>query len=250
MRYLLVLLASTFGMTAQCVAEDVMSVAKMPTQLKIVTSRHCMHGDFDLVLQDYMHRQSGFKVFVAVQQMESGTERVFPMLESVLADRSGMQGRAIDRGVIDKTRGFLDSGHTMPGLSEVMKSDGSYEVRVCSDSSAQPSCFKGRKVEDIGELLKQYQNPPEGHQSVDHVYFGQIVTRKGASVEFLKDSVNETNQKELAERVGSKGSGIAELTTLRSFPLRVEDGALVIDLPVFSQEKCGSPQAVPQAESY
>lgn len=241
MKYLLLFLCSTCLTLRLGYTQELKELKGTPTAFKIIVTKHCMFGDFDLILHDYSYKRD-LKLYFAVKHVDSDTELVFPILRSAFQDRTSSLSEAAQFESKASVRDLLANGYVFFLLPEHISLDGTYELRICSDSSDKPSCFSGKTVSDIPDLLKAYQDPPAQYVPSDHVYYGQMFLKRGSSTFILQEALNETNRAVLARAVSPAVSTLQDLERLRSLPLRIENGAFLIALPVLSPKKCGSVQ--------
>ena len=235
MKYFLLLCLFSVNLIA---ADGVVQLDKVPSEIKLVIPQHCMFGDFDLVLHDSIYKKD-IKVFLSVKSLASGKEVIIPIFEEYFI-KVEPSDEEKNNALREKVKKLMTEGVSYKINPKLFSEQGNYLITICSDSSAKPSCFTNKKVEEIGTLIKAYQNPDKNYVPGDHVYYMQLLRKNGNKVSFLKKTLNESNEKNLKSDFKLDSSAVKDLKTLKSFPFIGKGVELVIGLPVFAKQKCGT----------
>jgi hypothetical protein len=207
-----------------------------PTGLKLVFPRHCMFGDFDLMLHDSLYKES-LTFYLSVEDLSSGAEVVTEILGGFFGPGSSARPFNGKTAPAEKVKDLYEHGYAVSEGLETLARSGKYLVSVCSDSTEKPSCVTNKTVVDIGKLLVEYQPPKPDFVPADHVYFSQGITKHSDRVGVFSDVAHEGNEAQIQDEYGKEAASRIQL--LASLPLAFHDNALVIGLPVFSPKKCG-----------
>lgn len=196
------------------------------------SSKRCMFGDFDLIVQDFAYKPQS-KFILSIYDINKKNEVIFPVYQDIFQTSDSTTKEEAKKIVTN----YYEKGLRVstPKLSE----DGEYLVSVCNDSANLGTCQNGKKIEDIGTLLKGYQAPAKDFAPQDNVYFLQYLKIKNGESFFSDQPITNQNLKKIKSALGLKDKKITtKLVTLGSMPFVKSPEGIEMDLPVYSPKKC------------
>jgi hypothetical protein len=213
-------------------------VTEEKLSIKVVLPKRCMFGDFDAIRQDMIWAgKKEPKILVSIVSADGEREFASEILAKMKTEKDPQELAKYIKSVLEdgvKTEIALDQ----TGAPKL------FFLQVCKDTSDSNSC-RGKQIRDINKILADYKNPKSNFVSGDHIYFYQPIVIGNTGVHLAEATLNL--KKDLLDLLAKHSiSAPANLTqqfntllTLQSFSLELEDGHVIIKLPIFDSLKCG-----------